>query len=278
MRFRSQRAGAAGPLLVRQSVIGDFAAPAPRPTPTPDPVLHRARRALLPLSSVMRVHTHDHVLALTYDDGPEPAETADLLDVLAERGVCATFFVLTARAEAYPELIARMLREGHAVELHGVDHARLTETSGREAVRRIRDGKRRLEALTGRPVRYYRPTYGAISLGALIGARLLGMDIVIWSAWAEDWFDAPADEVADRAVRALHPGAVLLMHDTTDEPMAPAAGPRPTFSRAEVAARLVDGAIAGGYGFLTVAELLRRYPQVRSLTVQRPRLPLTLRP
>lgn len=258
-------------LLVRQSAIGDFAAPAPRPALRPDPVLDRARWGLLPMSSVMRVNTADPVVALTYDDGPEPAETTALLDVLAERGVPATFFVLTDRAEAHPELIARMLREGHEVELHGIDHARLTEIPGREAVQRIRTGKRRLEALTGRPVRYYRPTYGAVGITAFAGARLLGMDVVIWSAWAEDWFDAPAADVARRAVTALHPGAILLMHDTTDEPMSADDRPRPTFSRAEVAAGLLDGADAGGYRFLTVSDLLRRYPAVRSLTVQRPR-------
>jgi len=258
-------------LLVRQSAIGDFAAPAPRPELRPDPILDRARWGLLPMSSVMRANTPDPVVALTYDDGPEPAETTGLLDVLAERGVRATFFVLSDRAEAHPELVARMLAEGHEVELHGIDHARLTDVPGREAVRRIRTGKRRLEAVTGRQVRYYRPTYGAVGLAAFAGVRALGMEIVIWSAWGQDWFDAPAAEVADRAVTALHPGAILLMHDTTDEPMSTDAGPRPTFSRAEVATRLLDGAQAAGYRFLTVADLLARYPAVRSLTVQRPR-------
>jgi peptidoglycan/xylan/chitin deacetylase (PgdA/CDA1 family) len=260
-------------LLVRQSAIGDFADPAPRPELRPDPILDRARWGLLPMSSVMRANTSEPVVALTYDDGPDPAQTVDLLDVLAERGVPATFFVLSDRAEAHPEIVDRMLREGHEVELHGIDHARLTDLPGREAVRRIRTGKRRLEAITGRQVRYYRPTYGAVGLTAFAGARALGMDIVIWSAWAQDWFDAPAAEVAGRAVTALHPGAILLLHDTTDEPMSTKAGPLPTFSRAEVAARLLDGAEAAGYRFLTVADLLRHYPAVRSLTVQRPRIP-----
>jgi peptidoglycan/xylan/chitin deacetylase (PgdA/CDA1 family) len=77
--------------------------------------------------------------------------------------------------------------------------------------------------------------------------------------------------VAERAVAALHPGAILLMHDTTDEPMSSDDRPRPTFSRAEVAAQLVEGAQTDGYRFVTVAELLRSHPAVRSLTVQRPR-------
>lgn len=221
----------------------------------------------------MRVRTDDPVVALTYDDGPEPSETLDLLDLLAERGRRATFFVLSDRVEAHPEIVDRMLRDGHEVGLHGIDHADLTRVSGREAAHRIRTAKRRVEAVTGRSIRYYRPTYGAVSVPAFVGARLSGMDVVIWSAWAEDWFDAPPQEVADRAVRALHPGAILLLHDTTDQAASTDPRPRPTFSRADVARRLVDAADEAGFATVPVGELLRRYPAVRSLTVRRPRLP-----
>jgi peptidoglycan/xylan/chitin deacetylase (PgdA/CDA1 family) len=265
--------GALRPLLVRQSAIGDFVAPAPRPTLGHDPLMRWGRWGLLPISSVMRVQTDDRVAALTYDDGPEPAETTALLDVLAERGVAATFFVLSDRAQAHPDLIGRMVREGHEVALHGIDHASLTQVSGREAVRRIRVAKQRIEAVSGRRIQYYRPTYGAIGMTALAGARLLGMDVVIWSAWAEDWFDDPAQQVADRAVGALHPGAIVLLHDVTDQPESDGSRPRPTFSRADVARRILDGVDASGYRILRIGELLHRYPPVRSVTVQRPRLP-----
>jgi len=218
----------------------------------------------------MRVETGDPVIALTYDDGPEPSETVQLLDVLAERGVRATFFVLSDRAEEHREIMARMLQDGHEIGLHGVDHANLTTVPGREAVRRLRTAKRRVEAVTGRPIRYYRPTYGAVNLTAFVGARLLGMDVVIWSAWAQDWFDAPPQEVADRAVGALHPGAILLMHDVTDQAQSTDSRPRPTFSRADVARRVLDGAAAAGFQVLPAGELLHRYPPVRALTVQRP--------
>jgi peptidoglycan/xylan/chitin deacetylase (PgdA/CDA1 family) len=230
----------------------------------------------MPLSSIMRVQTEDRVAALTYDDGPEPSETLDLLDVLAERGHHATFFVLSDRAETHREIIERMLREGHEVALHGIDHTNLTTVSGREAIRRIRRAKRTIEAITRRPIRYYRPTYGAVGIPALIGARLLGMDVVIWSAWARDWLDAPPQQIADRAIRALHPGAILLLHDTTDPAQSSAeltdSLARPTFSRADVARRVLDGADEAGFRTMPVGELLRAYPAVRTLTVQRPHL------
>jgi peptidoglycan/xylan/chitin deacetylase (PgdA/CDA1 family) len=260
-------------VLLRQAALGEFDDPGPRPLPDPDPVLRWGRPAFLPMSSVMRVRTDDRVVSLTYDDGPEPDQTGGVLDALAERGARATFFVLTDRAEAHPEIVRRMLAEGHEVGLHGIDHARLTEVGAREALRRIRTSKQRLEAITGRPVRYYRPTYGAVGVTAFAGSRLLGMEVVIWSAWARDWFDAPAQEVADRVIGALHAGAIVLLHDATDDAQALEAGPVPTFSRGDVTRRILDGMADRGYASVTTGDLLRLYPAVRSVTVQRPRIP-----
>ena len=261
------------PVLVRERHLGDNETPGPRPLPaTADPLLRYGRVGLLPLSSVMRVLSEDQVISLTYDDGPNPEQTLGVLDELAERGARATFFVLTDRAQQHPEIIHRMLAEGHEVGLHGLDHARLTEVPGREAVRRIREGKRRLEAITGRPVTLYRPTYGAIGMAAMLACRLSGLEVVIWTAWARDWFDAPPQVVADRAINALHPGAVVLLHDTTDDAQAQEQGPSPTFSRADVTRRILAGVEAAGYRSITTGDLLRRYPAVRALTVQRPRL------
>jgi peptidoglycan/xylan/chitin deacetylase (PgdA/CDA1 family) len=234
-------------------------------------VLRWGRWALLPLSSAVRVDTDQPLVALTYDDGPSPEHTPGVLDELARRGVRATFFVLTDCAQAHPELVRRMLAEGHEVGLHGIDHTRLTTLPGREAARRIRDGRRRLEQVTGRPVTLYRPTYGAQRMVQFAAARMLGLDVVIWTVWAVDWEDAPAQAVADRAVGALHPGAIVLLHDTTDDTREEDT-PRPTFSRAEVTRRILDGMVERGYHGIPAGELLARYPAVRAITTQRPRL------
>jgi len=257
---------------VRRGTIGDFAAPGPRPPLAPDGILHWAKWGLLPISSIMRVATHEPVISLTYDDGPDPVETPELLDVLAARGVRVTFFVLSDRATAHPGIVRRMLAEGHDVQLHGDDHTDLTTIPAAEAVQRIRRAKAAVEAVTGHSIRNFRPAYGAVNLATFLGVRALGMDVVIWSAWAEDWFEAPAQEIADRAVQALHPGAVVLLHDTNDPAPTPAGPVRPTFSRAEVADRLLDGASASGFRTLPLSQMLDRYPAVRSLTFRRPRL------
>ena len=110
--------------------------------PEPDRVLRWGRPALLPLSSVACVATEQRVVALTYDDGPDPENTPAVLDALAAFGATATFFVLADRAEKHPELLRRIVAEGHDVGLHGEDHTRLSTLSAREALTRIRRGRR----------------------------------------------------------------------------------------------------------------------------------------
>src|SRR5215210_9112284 len=139
-------------VLVRRRYVCDYEA-GERPLPRPDALLRHGRPGLLPLSSVACVATEERVIALTYDDGPDPERTPGVLDALAEAGARATFFTLVDRAADYPDLIRRVAADGHEIGLHGEDHTRLTNLTFREALRRIRRGKRRLEELIGQPVK-----------------------------------------------------------------------------------------------------------------------------
>ncbi len=265
-----------GQILVRERDLDDSEAAGPRAEPPVRGWMHWARWALLPMASAIRVQTSDRVISLTYDDGPNPEQTPGVLATLAEFGARATFFVLTDRAQAHPEIIEQMLAGGHEVGLHGIDHQRLTSVPGPQAARRVRHGRRLLEAVTGQRARMYRPTYGAMGVSQFLASRLSGMDVVIWSAWARDWVEDDASRVAARAVGALHPGAIVLLHDTTDDTREEEV-PRPTFSRAHVTRLILEGMVEGGYTSIPAGELMSRYPVVRAITVQRPHLPHWLR-
>ena len=153
-------------------------------------------------------------LALTFDDGPDPATTPAVLDALADAGTHATFFVVLPLAQAHPELLRRILAEGHEVAPHAVKHRHAwLRTPWSAALEPVR-AARRLAELTGQPARYYRPPHGAYTLATLLGLRWAGLLGVHWSVEGRDW---KPDSTPKRSVRHVmahvHPGAVVVLHD-----------------------------------------------------------------
>ena len=215
------------------------------------------------VGSIKGAQTSERVVALTFDDGPDPVWTPLMLDVLATHRVSATFFVLLERAQAYPGIIDRAVREGHEVALHGVDHRRLVAFSGPAAREHLARGRRQLEAMLGSRVSYLRPPFGAQSIRSYRAARRVGLDVVVWSADAEDWTDQTPDECADRARARLEPGGILLLHDG----FAPEHGsdePPPSLERAAALDLLLRGLAEDGYRATSVGKLLDLYPARRT--------------
>jgi peptidoglycan-N-acetylglucosamine deacetylase len=153
-------------------------------------------------------------VALTFDDGPDPATTPAVLDALEVTGVQVTFFVLVPKAKAHPALMARMQAAGHQIELHAIQHRHAWLRWPWSAYLDVMRGARELQVLTGQRPRFHRPPHGAYSLAVLLAqrrARLIGAH---WSVDPRDWLagQVPA-EISDRVLAHLHPGAVVLLHD-----------------------------------------------------------------
>jgi peptidoglycan-N-acetylglucosamine deacetylase len=156
----------------------------------------------------------DHV-AVTFDDGPDPAWTPAFLDVLATWRVRATFFMLGSMAAREPGLAAEVAAAGHEVAVHGWAH-RYTVLRGPGAVAgdlaRARDA---VAEATGAQPRFYRPPYGVLSAGALAAARRLGLTPVLWSCWGREWTaGATPRTVCATLTRDLAGGATVLLHDS----------------------------------------------------------------
>jgi peptidoglycan/xylan/chitin deacetylase (PgdA/CDA1 family) len=233
--------------------------------------LRMAAPVLMPATALASVITAEPVLALTYDDGPDDVHTNAVLDALGETAVNATFFVLSEQVRRHPALVRRMVAEGHEVGLHGVDHKRLSAVPLRAALAELKDARALVEDAAGRPVTLYRPAYGAQTVGQLLGARALGLEVVMWTAWAEDWLDDPTTDLVERALAACHPGAILLLHDAPYgvRPGADGVTRVPGFSRGELTRRLVGGLVSQGYELLTVTRLRDRAPAARTLWFER---------
>ena len=175
------------------------------------------RRALTPsvlpdrLSGISAAH---HV-ALTFDDGPDPHSTPAFLDLLAERDVRATFFVLGRYAAEEPALVRRMVDAGHEIGVHGWTHRCVAWVGARRLVRDLRGTTRVVEQVSGRRVRWYRPPYGVLTTHSLVAARSAGLTTVLWSDWGVDWRRGRTPEqVLDSVTHGLRPGGTVLLHDT----------------------------------------------------------------
>jgi peptidoglycan/xylan/chitin deacetylase (PgdA/CDA1 family) len=256
-------------VLVRRGYVCDYEV-GERPLPPPDKVLRLGRPAFLPISTVACVQTQEPVVSLTFDDGPDPEHTPGILDALAAHGAKATFFVMVEPAEAHPRLVARILAEGHEVALHGIDHTRLNQLPLRQATALIRDGKQRLERITGRRTTLFRPTYGAQTVQQYLATRALGMEVVVWSAWARDWDGSPAEVIAERAVQSLHHGGFMLLHDASGDGVGAADNVTgAALDRVKATELLLSGMTGRGYTSHTVSALLSRYPAVRTVWAER---------
>ena len=191
-------------------------------------------------------------VALTFDDGPDSTVTPQLLDLLRDRGARGTFFVLTDRAERHPDLVRRMVAEGHEIALHADHHERLTEVSVLDLRRRLRSARDLLQHLSNQRVRFFRPPFGAQSLATYLVARTCGLDVVVWGPHAEDWVQSSPEAIAARGLESLKGGDVLLLHDGL---VPPAGQVPPSFDRVQAFALILDGMRARGFSPTTVGEL-----------------------
>jgi peptidoglycan/xylan/chitin deacetylase (PgdA/CDA1 family) len=200
----------------------------------------------------------DRRLVLTYDDGPDPAGTAAVLQVLADHQVTATFFVLLSRTRRYPGLLAETMAAGHEIGLHGPDHQRLTRLDPAEVARRTVAARHELEDAAGRPVRWFRPPYGAQSAPVWQATRDAGLTPVLWTFDLQDWRDLPLAERLAPAREMTGPGPVVLAHDAFAGPGDGADdGPPPSrLDRGALCRELIGLATAQGYRCGSLGEAL----------------------
>ena len=139
-------------------------------------------------------------LALTFDDGPNPAWTPQLLDILGKYGVKATFFLVGRFAEQEPALTRHIAESGHLIGNHSWSHPSLALVS----LQRVREELQRtsdtLAQITGKPVQFFRPPFGSRRPDVLRTARALGMTPVLWNAMTSDWEERSPDRIAARLV------------------------------------------------------------------------------
>jgi peptidoglycan-N-acetylglucosamine deacetylase len=142
-------------------------------------------------------------LALTFDDGPNPAWTPRLLDLLAEHNVRATFFMVGNFAKSEAALARRVADAGHLIGNHTWTHPDLSRTASSKVLDELTRTNDLLAQITGKPIRYFRPPFGARRPSVLKLARQLGLIPVTWNAMTTDWSLTSADKIAQNLIRKI---------------------------------------------------------------------------
>lgn len=163
----------------------------------------------LPTAAMQRAE-----VAITIDDGPDPEVTPQVLAILAQHGVSATFFCIGERAAAQPELCKSMLAAGHRIENHGARHPTLLSLSGPAGWRReILEGQQILHRITGQPPRFYRAVAGLRNPFLDPVLHELGLQLASWTRRGFDTQEQNPDKVLQRLTHQLAAGDILLLHD-----------------------------------------------------------------
>lgn len=184
------------------------------------------------------------VLAMTFDDGPHPSLTPKLLDILKERNIKCTFFVIGKNAKAYPNIIRRMIAEGHEVANHTWTHCSLTSRSDAQIRTELQQSEDALVAAANYRPHLIRPPYGAINtrIKQFMFSEF-GYSTIMWSVDPQDWRRPGVSVVTSRLVSGARPGAIMLAHDIHP----------PTI---QAMPSMFDQLLAKGYQFVTVSQLL----------------------
>ena len=194
--------------------------------------------------SAMRAPRRAGELALTFDDGPNPAWTPKLLDALARHGIKGTFFMMGSRAQAQPALVKQMVEAGHLIANHSWSHPNMAVTAAGKIREELAQTKDALEQMAGKPVKYFRPPFGARRPAVFKIARELGMTVVLWNAMTSDWSEPSADRIARELGKKIDSlekrgyAANIVLHDGGH--LEPEAARGPSVMAAEMLAERYD--------------------------------------
>lgn len=225
------------------------ASPSPSPAAAEAPVYASAPKADAPAAaptkhSYTACNVDGPYIAMTFDDGPHAQLTPKLLDMLKARNIKATFYVVGQNAAEYPDILKRMVAEGHEIANHSWNHTALNKLGAEGLRSQIEKTNAAIVQATGIKPTNLRPPYGATN--AALNKKLdeqYGLKVILWSVDPLDWKYRNSSRVATQIIQGAHPGAIILAHDihaTTVAAMPEA----------------FDALLAKGYKFVTVSELL----------------------
>lgn len=207
-----------------------------------DTLQDQDRRPLLKeLDEVIKM-SNQKLIALTFDDGPNPATTPHLLDILKENNVKVTFFTLGQKVQLSPSIVKREAKEGHEVSSHTWDHKDLLTCSPKEQKEEIERASNLVGQISGQKQTLFRPPYGNFNKEIL---SLTNLSAINWSVDTNDWRYTSSDPVVQNTLMYAHDGAIILLHDIHSWSV-------------DAVPKIINELKKENYKFVTVSELLKK--------------------
>lgn len=201
--------------------------------------LHKMRQ-IQSLNALESEQPEKKRVALTFDDGPSPGYTEDLLEGLSERNVKATFFLIGQKAEDNPELVRRIAEDGHVIGNHSYSHTNLGILSDSDACEQISRTNQVIYEITGSTPQFLRSPFGSTHRNLDCSMDMIE---VLWDVDPRDWEVQNTEKIVNRVVTKVQDGDIILLHDGYDTSTA-------------AAFQIIDTLEKEGYEFVTVDELL----------------------
>lgn len=193
-------------------------------------------------------------VALTFDDGPSPLFTPQILAILQKYNVHATFFTVGENVQNYPDLVQQEQSAGNVVANHSWNHPDLTTLANTDIQTQLSNTSNVIQQAAGTPPTFFRPPYGAIDGKVLAQAKALGLTPVLWSVDTEDWQLPGSPAIVNTALSQTANGSIVLMHDSGG-------------NRSQTVAALpmiIEGLQQRGYQLVTIQQLYNHMPLVGS--------------
>jgi peptidoglycan/xylan/chitin deacetylase (PgdA/CDA1 family) len=229
--------------MVSLAVAEDTSGASPSPSPSPEASPEAAHAANKP-ATWFSVNVDGPYIAMTFDDGPSPETTPRLLDILKQRNIKATFFMIGQNAERNPAIVKRILAEGHEIGNHSWTHPQLSKLSDDRVTEEINKTQNAIKDASGYTPVILRPPYGAITARQKEWIeKQFGLSVIIWSVDPFDWKRPGASVIEQRILAGARPGAIVLSHDIHKQTV-------------DAMPATLDALAAKGFKFVTVSQLI----------------------
>lgn len=189
----------------------------------------------------------EKTIALTFDDGPTPGSTENLLEELALCGIYATFFMIGERVRKYPSLAREVVAAGHEVGNHTYHHRELTKLFSKRVDEEIEKCQEEIFSATGSLPIWLRPPYGSAHRRERLIARKRNLGTVLWTVDSCDWERPGVEKIIENVVGSTKSRSIILMHDLN-------------FQTKEALTSILEKLMDKGFVFLTVSEMLLPRP------------------